>query len=70
MNANGGQRDAINMPIRLAIPLDGRPTSAAALRSIIRTPCGKIVEFYPAHIRMNLMPRLQGQGVGSRLLEH
>jgi GNAT superfamily N-acetyltransferase len=42
----------------------------AALRSVIRTPCGRIVESYPAHTHMNLMPRLQGQGVGSRLLEH
>ncbi|MBB3310733.1 GNAT superfamily N-acetyltransferase [Rhizobium sp. BK196] len=42
----------------------------AALRSVIRTPCGKIVESHPAHTHMNLMPRPQGQGVGSRLLEH
>ncbi len=34
-----------------------------------RTMWAEIVEAYPAHIHMNLMPRLQGQGVGSRLLE-
>ena len=34
------------------------------------TMWAEIVEAYPAHIHMNLMPRLQGQGVGSRLLEH
>jgi GNAT superfamily N-acetyltransferase len=27
-----------------------------------------VVETYPAHIHMNLLPRAQGQGVGSRLL--
>lgn len=34
-----------------------------------RTMWAEIVTAYPAHIHMNLMPRLQGQGVGSRLLE-
>lgn len=29
----------------------------------------QIVDAYPAHIHMNLLPRLQGQGVGSALLD-
>ncbi|MCK7610909.1 GNAT family N-acetyltransferase [Roseibium sediminicola] len=29
----------------------------------------EIVQAYPAHIHMNLLPRAQGKGIGSRLLE-
>lgn len=29
----------------------------------------QIVDAYPAHIHMNLLPRLQGQGIGSKLLD-
>ena len=32
-------------------------------------PPQKLIEAYPAHIHMNLLPRLQGQGIGPRLLE-
>ncbi|HEY8577491.1 MAG TPA: GNAT family N-acetyltransferase [Devosia sp.] len=31
---------------------------------------GDLVAEYPAHIHMNLLPRIRGQRVGSRLLEH
>jgi GNAT superfamily N-acetyltransferase len=34
-----------------------------------RTMPQQLVDAYPAHIHMNLLPRLQGQGVGSRLLD-
>jgi GNAT superfamily N-acetyltransferase len=30
---------------------------------------GAIVDMFPAHIHMNLLPRLQGQGIGSNLLD-
>ena len=33
----------------------------------IQTPT-RVKEAYPAHIHLNLLPRLQGRGVGSRLL--
>lgn len=29
----------------------------------------RMVETYPAHIHMNLLPRLQGQGIGTKLLD-
>jgi len=34
-----------------------------------RTP-DAIVDAFPAHIHMNLLPRLQGRGIGRALLEH
>lgn len=30
---------------------------------------GAVVEDHPAHLHMNLLPRLQGRGIGTRLLE-
>ncbi|WP_216847072.1 GNAT family N-acetyltransferase [Granulicella sp. L60] len=32
-----------------------------------RTPA-QVVELYPAHLHMNILPRLQNRGVGTRLL--
>ena len=29
----------------------------------------RIVEAYPAHLHINLLPRLQGRGLGKRLLD-
>jgi GNAT superfamily N-acetyltransferase len=34
-----------------------------------RTPA-EVAELYPAHLHMNILPRLQGQGVGSKLLDN
>jgi GNAT superfamily N-acetyltransferase len=33
-----------------------------------RTP-GHIIETYPAHMHMNLLPRIQGQGIGRTMLD-
>jgi ribosomal protein S18 acetylase RimI-like enzyme len=34
-----------------------------------RTP-RRIAEAYPAHLHINLLPRLQGRGIGVRLIDH
>lgn len=44
-----------------------RDRVAAIMRPYINPP--DIVARYPAHIHMNLLPRLRGQRVGSRLLQ-
>ena len=52
------------------MPPAGTPTSAAFTRSIIRNrPLLRALPSSPAHIHMNLLPRLQGQGLGTRLLD-
>jgi GNAT superfamily N-acetyltransferase len=40
----------------------------AAIHHPARSPA-VMVEAFPAHIHMNLLPRLQGQGMGTRLLD-
>jgi GNAT superfamily N-acetyltransferase len=49
-----------------------RTWSADQLRAFIihhpQPPPAEMVRAFPAHIHLNLLPRLQGQGVGSRLL--
>ena len=42
-------------------------TRAARIHRPIATPSA-LVEAYPAHLHINLLPRLQGQGVGERLV--
>ena len=47
---------------------DGDEKYIAAIHHPARVPAA-IVEAFPAHIHMNLLPRLQGQGMGTRLLD-
>jgi len=50
----------------------GRRTADQRRAAIIHrpeTPPAEVVARFPAHIHMNLLPRLQGRGLGTRLLE-
>lgn len=52
----------------------GAPASLdERMRHLIHHPARmprRIVEAYPAHLHVNLLPRLQGQGIGRRLIAH
>lgn len=61
-------------PLRLRHPLDAYDPATAAGRCVARihrppaTPAS-IVERYPAHLHIDLLPRVQGRGLGRALME-
>ncbi len=51
---------------------DGGATRDGRMRHLIHHPArmpSRIVDTYPAHLHINLLPRLQGLGIGRRLID-
>ncbi|QFY59866.1 GNAT family N-acetyltransferase [Rhizobium grahamii] len=61
-------REAYADPQGDAESWDADQKRIAAIHHPSRAPA-RLVEAFPAHIHMNLLPRLQGQGMGTRLLD-
>ena len=65
----GGRSCARTMPTRPSRAISGTVTSAWPISSIIRRGTPKrICEPYPAHLHINLLPRLQGMKIGRLLI--